>query len=49
MCGIGAIPVCPASWYYILATCDMDSQAATNSNYFTSSFDSSIQVINEGQ
>jgi prepilin-type N-terminal cleavage/methylation domain-containing protein len=35
-------------WYYILATCDMDNSSTTNSTYFMSSMDSTIQVKNEG-
>jgi len=39
----------PISWYYIIATCDMDGVAAVTSKYFTSSVDSSIQKQNEGR
>ena len=38
----------PGSWFYILATCDMDDQPGTNSTYFVSSVDSRIQSQNEG-
>jgi hypothetical protein len=37
------------SWYYALATCDMNSSATVNSTYFTSSVDSNIQSRNEGK
>jgi prepilin-type N-terminal cleavage/methylation domain-containing protein len=36
------------SWYYILATCDMDGSSTTNSTYFISSADTKIQSKNEG-
>jgi prepilin-type N-terminal cleavage/methylation domain-containing protein len=35
-------------WYFIVATCDMDGNVATNSTYFTNSVDPRIQVQNEG-
>ena len=38
----------PMPWYYILATCEMDGEAG-NSTYFTSSVNSAIQKLNEGQ
>lgn len=38
----------PGSWFYIIATCDMDGDAATTSKYFVSSIDSKIQRQNEG-
>lgn len=37
----------PMSWYYIIATCDMDGESG-DSTYFTSSVDSAIQSQNEG-
>jgi type II secretory pathway pseudopilin PulG len=37
------------NWYYVLATCDEDSSGGTNATFFTSSIDSSIQKLNEGQ
>jgi prepilin-type N-terminal cleavage/methylation domain-containing protein len=39
----------PQSWFYILATCDMDGNASVNSTYFTSSVDSAIQALNKGR
>ena len=36
------------NWYYVLATCDMDGSSTTNSTYFASSVDSTIQKLNEG-
>jgi prepilin-type N-terminal cleavage/methylation domain-containing protein len=36
------------SWFYIVATCDMDGQTGTNSTYFMSSVSSEQQVQNEG-
>ncbi len=41
------VPV--ASWYYIIATCDLNTSAAVHSQYFMSSVDSSLQITNEGQ
>jgi prepilin-type N-terminal cleavage/methylation domain-containing protein len=38
----------PGSWFYIIATCDMDGDGATTSKYFVSSVDSKIQSQNEG-
>lgn len=35
------------SWYYIIATCDMDT-TATNSQYFTASWDTKIRSVSEG-
>jgi prepilin-type N-terminal cleavage/methylation domain-containing protein len=37
------------SWYYIIAKCDMDSDATGNSEYFTASWDTRIRSSNEGQ
>ena len=39
----------PTSWYYILATCNMDGEATTNATYFTSSVDTKIQSKNVGR
>jgi type IV pilus assembly protein PilE len=36
------------AWFYILATCDMDNSSTTNSSYFMSSLDSTVQKLNEG-
>lgn len=36
-------------WYYIIATCDMKGDGGTLSTYFTSSTDSTIQKLNEGE
>ncbi len=36
-------------WFYIIATCDTDGVAATNSTYFTSSIDATLQKQNEGK
>lgn len=41
------MPAQATSWYYIVATCDMDGKS-TNSSYFTSSYDAKIQASNEG-
>ncbi|MBA3539929.1 MAG: prepilin-type N-terminal cleavage/methylation domain-containing protein [Deltaproteobacteria bacterium] len=38
----------PTSWFFIVATCDMDGDSATNSSYFTSSVDTQIQKQNVG-
>lgn len=48
MCGIGAAPICASAWYYILANCDMNGNG-TFSQYFVSSFDSTIQSFQEGE
>jgi prepilin-type N-terminal cleavage/methylation domain-containing protein len=46
---IGTLNSNPAStWYYVLATCDMDNNGATNSQYMSSNLDSTIQSVNEG-
>jgi type IV pilus assembly protein PilE len=37
-----------ASWYFIVATCDLDASGPPNTTYFTSSFDATLQVQNEG-
>jgi prepilin-type N-terminal cleavage/methylation domain-containing protein len=37
------------AWYYVLATCDTDGNATTNSQYFLASTDTTIQKTNEGQ
>lgn len=37
------------SWYYLLATCDMDGVSSTTSQYLQSSLDSTIQKYNEGK
>ncbi len=42
-------PNCAVSWYWILATCEMDGNTAVHSTYFTNSTDSTIQVQNEGK
>jgi prepilin-type N-terminal cleavage/methylation domain-containing protein len=56
--GVGGAPGQPAgftmasttgSWYWILATCNMDGSSVLDSTYFTSSVDSAIQVQNEGK
>ncbi|HEU0034739.1 MAG TPA: prepilin-type N-terminal cleavage/methylation domain-containing protein [Kofleriaceae bacterium] len=39
----------PMSWFYLIATCDLDGAGGTNSTYFTSSVDSTIQKQNEGK
>jgi prepilin-type N-terminal cleavage/methylation domain-containing protein len=36
-------------WFYIIATCDTDGVTTTNSTYFTSSSDATIQKQNEGK
>ncbi|MBX3160272.1 MAG: type II secretion system protein [Deltaproteobacteria bacterium] len=36
-------------WWYLLARCNMDGDSATDSFYFTSSTDPTIQKINEGR
>jgi prepilin-type N-terminal cleavage/methylation domain-containing protein len=46
---IGTLNSNPAStWYFVLATCDMDNNSATNSQYMSSNLDSTIQSVNEG-
>ncbi len=37
-----------ANWFYILATCDMDNSGTVNATFFTSSVDTAIQRLNEG-
>jgi hypothetical protein len=37
-----------SSWYYILAKCDLDDNAAVDSYYFTSSVDPTVLKRNEG-
>lgn len=37
------------NWYYVIATCDEDGSGGTNATFFTSSIDSNIQKLNEGQ
>jgi prepilin-type N-terminal cleavage/methylation domain-containing protein len=37
-----------ASWYFLVATCDLDASGPPNTTYFTSSFDATLQVQNEG-
>ena len=37
------------SWYFIVATCDMDGDPTGYSRYFTSSLDSRTQAAQEGQ
>jgi prepilin-type N-terminal cleavage/methylation domain-containing protein len=36
------------AWYYVVGTCDLDGNAATNSTYFQSSTDTAIQKLNVG-
>jgi len=38
----------PQSWYYIVATCDMDGSSTTNSRYFRSSYNAEIVPDQEG-
>lgn len=38
----------PQSWFYIVATCDMDGDSTTNSRYFRSSYDATIYPDLEG-
>lgn len=46
----GTLNTAPATtWYYVLATCDMDTTVAANSQYLTSNLDSTIQKQNEAQ
>jgi prepilin-type N-terminal cleavage/methylation domain-containing protein len=41
--------VAPASnWYYLLARCNFDGNAGTDSYYFSSSVDPTIRKLNEG-
>ncbi|MDB4959444.1 MAG: hypothetical protein JWO36_7013 [Myxococcales bacterium] len=35
-------------WFYVIATCDMDNSSTTNSTYFMSSVDATLQKQNEG-
>jgi prepilin-type N-terminal cleavage/methylation domain-containing protein len=37
----------PAAWFFAVASCDMDG-VGIKSTYFTSSMDSSLQILNEG-
>lgn len=37
-----------ASWYFILATCDMDGKSTTNATFSASSNDTKILKLNEG-
>lgn len=37
------------AWYYLLAKCEMDGNAATFSYYFASSVDGEIKKVDEGQ
>jgi prepilin-type N-terminal cleavage/methylation domain-containing protein len=37
-----------ASWYFIVATCDMDGSSAKNATYLINSLDTTIQRSNEG-
>jgi prepilin-type N-terminal cleavage/methylation domain-containing protein len=39
----------PMNWFYILAHCNLDDNAAVDSFYFTSSTDASIKKINYGK
>lgn len=48
MASDGTDPTPIASWYFIKATCEMDGNTATHSNYFLSSMDTKIQSLNEG-
>jgi prepilin-type N-terminal cleavage/methylation domain-containing protein len=36
-------------WYYLLAKCDMDSNTAAYSYYFSSSVDATVKKFNEGK
>lgn len=46
---IGTLNTSPATtWYYVLATCDMDNNTSVNSQYLTSNLDTTIQKANEG-
>jgi hypothetical protein len=36
------------AWYYVVATCDLDGVASTNSTFFQSSTDTAIQKLNYG-
>jgi prepilin-type N-terminal cleavage/methylation domain-containing protein len=36
------------SWYYIIATCNMDDSSTATSAYFTSSWDTKVRSSNEG-
>lgn len=38
----------PQSWFYIVATCDMDGSTTSDSTYFRSNYDATIQASNEG-
>jgi type IV pilus assembly protein PilE len=38
-----------SSWYFIVATCEMDGSTSTHSTYFMNSLDTTIQKTNEGQ
>lgn len=42
------MPTPATSWFWVLATCDMDDNSATNATYFINSLDPTIQRLNEG-
>ncbi len=47
---IGTLNTNPATtWYWVLATCDMDNSPSVNAQYLSSNLDSTIQRLNEGQ
>ena len=48
MASDGTDPTPIASWYFIVATCDMDGSPTVNSRYFISSMDTRIQVDKPG-
>ena len=47
--GFGTPSPPSTDWYYLLAKCDMDGDAATFSWYFASSTNPTIQKLNEGR
>jgi hypothetical protein len=46
--GFGFTTAPATDWYYLLAKCNMDSDASVFSYYFSSSTDQRIQKLNEG-
>jgi prepilin-type N-terminal cleavage/methylation domain-containing protein len=38
----------PNSWYFIVATCDMDNDSTLDSTYYVASYDNHLQAQNEG-
>jgi hypothetical protein len=43
-----AEPTLAAPWFYVYAKCDESPSGGTNSEYYQSSVDRKLQVVNEG-